>query len=67
MMMFISVFEMADYDHNVCNGSSYYFTNKKPLTLTINLSKLSLNLILWIRSAPIGMLCIRAVKASISL
>ena len=51
----------------LCNGSSYYFTNKKPLTLTINLSKLSLNLILWIRSAPIGMLCIRAVKASISL
>ena len=32
-----------------------YLTKRKPRTLTMNLSKLSLNLILWILSAESGM------------
>ena len=37
---------------------SLYLTKRKPRTLTMNLSKLSLNLILWMRSADSGMFAV---------
>ena len=43
---------------------SLYLTKRKPRTFTMNLSKLSLNLILWIRSAERGIFDVSCNKNS---
>ena len=44
---------------------SLYLTKRKPRTFTMNLSKLSLNLILWIRSAERGILDVSCNKKAV--